>query len=376
MTTTSRLQLGVDFHVVDGKFQGSRTMLLELYSRAVAMEPETDFHFYMNTKQHALTHSKAFSLPNAIFHKMPTSNPAKRLVCQLSKMAYRDKLDVLHMQYISPLFISCPTVITLHDVLFEDFPQYFTAFFRLRSHLLFKRSARKAAHIFAASDYSKEAIMRHYHISDDKLSVCYSGVDNQRFKLAAQQDQSFAHTITAGNPYFLTVGRLEPRKNHKTLLHAFRKLQDPTVHLLVVGQKDFNYADIYSLLDNPHLKERVHFLENITDDVLPNLYQHAYGLVYPSFAEGFGIPIVEAMACGCPVITGNKTSLPEVAGGAAIEVNPEDPDMLASAMDSLLTDPALRHSLISRGVQRVAEFSWDRSALIMMQQIHRVANSR
>jgi glycosyltransferase involved in cell wall biosynthesis len=251
-------------------------------------------------------------------------------------------------------------VVTLHDVLFLSHPQFFTPLFRLRSRLLMQRSARRARHVFTVSDWSRREILARWALDETRVSVVRNAVDHGRFR-PADDDASHAivraHGLEPGG-YLLTVGRLEPRKNHAGLLRAYARLGPDAPPLAVVGQRHFGYARALALVDELGLGGRVRFLEQVEDEALPALYRHARVFVFPSWAEGFGLPPLAAMASGVPVIVARGSALSEVTEGAGLLVDPGDPAAIAAALARVLADPALAADLARRGRARALEFDW------------------
>ena len=166
--------------------------------------------------------------------------------------------------------------------------------------------------------------------------------------------------------YLITVGRLEPRKNHLNLVRAYAQMAEPRPPLLIVGQRDFEHDDAFAEVAALGLQEQVRFLERVSDAELPALVRHARVFVYPSFAEGFGMPVLEAMASGVAVVTSNTTALAEVAEGAALTVDPNDPKAIAGAIERLLFDGALRRRLSAAGLEIAAKHRWDTSAKALL----------
>jgi glycosyltransferase involved in cell wall biosynthesis len=162
--------------------------------------------------------------------------------------------------------------------------------------------------------------------------------------------------------YFLMVGRLDLRKNHIGLLKAYRTLNKPRPKLVIVGQRDFRNSRVYEFIREHRLEEDVSILEHVTDESLPALYNSALAFVFPSWAEGFGLPVLEAMASGIPVITSDNTALTEVASGAAILVQPDDSDSIARAMECVIANDKMREDLVEKGLERARKFTWDAPA--------------
>ncbi|QRX82861.1 glycosyltransferase family 1 protein [Glaciimonas sp. PAMC28666] len=357
-----KTRVGIDFHVLDGKFQGSRTHVLELFSRVIAQSPDIDFYLFLDKPETLANWSSAFSGANVQCIKMPHANPVKRLYWQLPRLARQYRLDILHTQYVLPWPLRCLGMVTIHDVLFESHPEYFERIFVLRSRVLMRLAAKHAAHLFTVSEFSRSEIVRLYGVSESRISVVLNGVDLSRFKPGTEGRQLlFARGLVSGN-YILSVGRLEPRKNHRSLLEAYALIKGDVPNLVLIGHRDFGFDVVFSTIARLGLGDRVRVLEDVADAELPVLYRHARLFVYPAFAEGFGMPPLEAMAAGIPVIASNTTAIPEVVGEAGLLVAPDDIDGLAQAMQRLLNDPLehARLTLVAR--ERAQLFNWDQPA--------------
>ena len=354
-------RVGIDFHVFDGIFQGSRSHVLEIFIRVVVICPNIEFYIFLEKTEELRLNYPAFSLPNVHLVKMEHVNSIKRLCVVLPKMQRKYKLDLLHTQYVSPMPSFCKTIITLHDVLFESHPQYFSKLFVLRSKIMMYLSAKRSAHVFTVSEYSKKEIINRYNISKTEVSVIYNGVDQEKF-YPGENGLSVIHDFgLSSKDYILTVGRLEPRKNHAVLLQAYAQL-NTDCPLLIIGQKHFGYEHISSLITELEIGHKVFILESVSDKDLPAYYRHARMFVYPTWAEGFGMPVIEAMASGVPVITSNTTSLPEVVESAGILVEPSNANALAEAMNSVLNSHELSATLRAKGISQALKFNWDSSA--------------
>jgi len=351
-------RIGLDVHVVEGLHEGSRTHCIELFSRVIQRAPEMEFFLFADVVHCDRQAVERFNAPNARFVQMPHTNPFQRLGYQLRNLAKKYELNLLHTQYISPLSLPCMSAVTIHDVLFEDNPEFFTRFFRFRSRLLVKRSATRADLIVTVSEFTKRDLIDRYKINPGRIRVVYNAVDHSRFT-PDRDDVAMVKSLglEPGN-YFLTVGRLEPRKNHARLIEAYQKTLKPRPNLVIVGQPDFGFEGLQSQVKMYGLEQQVRFLQEIKDEALPALYRYASCLVYPSLAEGFGMPLLEAMASGVPVISSNTSAMPEVAEGAALLVDPYDVNAIADAMRTILGDPNTANSYRALGLARAAEFDW------------------
>ncbi len=281
-------------------------------------------------------------------------------------MQRRLKLDLLHTQYIIPLPSLSKTVVTIHDVLFESHPQYFQPLFRLRSRILMRWAAWQAEHIFTVSEFSRTEICKRYGVAGTGITVTTNAADTGRFYPGLDGAEVIEKRGLVPGGYFLTVGRLEPRKNHVTLFQAYAGLAADAPPLVVVGQKDFGFEAMFEVLKDSPLRDKVLFLENVGDKELPALYRYCLAFAYPSLAEGFGMPPLEAMASGVPVIVANNTALTEVVGHAGELVSSTDVASLRQAMQRIIDNPELRSAFAQKGLKQAQLFSWDEAA-------HRVA---
>ena len=354
-------RVGVDFHVFDGIFQGSRSHILEIFSRVVSIYPEVRFYFFLEKTEELKQSSPAFSLPNVALVAIPHVNSIKRLCIILPKMQRKYNLDLLHTQYISPLPSYSKTVITLHDILFESHPKFFSMVFKLRSKVLMRLSAVRSEHIFTVSEFSKTEISERYGIEGKNISVIYNGVDQDKFYPGTSGKQPIIDRGLVPGEYILTVGRLEPRKNHELLIRAYARLKT-SLPLVLVGQKHFGYHHIEKTIAEFGLSERVQLIQDVGDGELPSFYRHARVFVYPTWAEGFGMPVIEAMASGVPVITSNTTSIPEVVGCGGILIDPSSVDEVTDALYQVLKGDALSEALAKYGIKRAKLYDWNAAA--------------
>jgi glycosyltransferase involved in cell wall biosynthesis len=357
----SKPRVGVDMHTVDGIHQGIRTHVLGLFSRVVEQGPDFQFIFFLDDPEKLRAHS-SFRRENVEIVRMRHSNPPLRLLAQLPSMARKLRLDLLHTQFIAPPYCSCPTAVTIHDTLFESHPQFFSKIFVLRCKILVRHSVRKSSLVCSVSDFSRGEIERLYRIKRENIVTTANGTDLTRFFPRYEETDLIAKLGLTPKSYFLTVGRLEPRKNHVGLLKAYCNLERPRPKLVIVGQKDFGYTQIFAFIREHALEDDVFILENITDKSLPTIYKNALAFIFPSWAEGFGMPVLEAMASGIPVVTSDSTALAEVALGAALLVRPDDSESIAQAMESVIANGKMREGLVERGLARAQEFSWEASA--------------
>jgi len=251
-------------------------------------------------------------------------------------------------------------VVTIHDCAFFDQAHCFSRAFAAWYQFLVPRLARAARRVITVSEFSKQRIIELCGIAPDKVEVVYSGVGSQFRPHSAEQIAAAREQLGLPDRYMLCVGSLEPRKNLVRLLQAWQGVQ-PRLQgqsLVVAGAKGHVFRDA-GLAEPPR---GVHLAGYLTDDVLPAVYAGAEMLVYPSVYEGFGLPVLEAMASGVPVVTSSVTALAEVAGDAAVTVDPLSVESIAAGIEKLTSETALRRALIEKGLSRARQFTWERAA--------------
>ncbi len=271
--------------------------------------------------------------------------------------------------FYSPDFVLPPLrkarpVVTVHDLSFLVVPECAETNLRLYLTRSVPAAVRRACLVLADSENTKNDLVRLLDVPAERVVVLYPGVEEayRPVRDEARRDE-VARKLRLDRPFLLTVGTLEPRKNLVHLLEAFHRLvQDFPHDLIVAGRPGWMYRDIYRAVDRLGLHDRVHFLGFLAEEDLPVLYNLADLFVFPSLYEGFGLPPLEAMACGTPVVCSNASSLPEVVGDAARQVDPRDVDGLVTAMAEVLNDSSLRRQMVERGRQQARRFSWPESA--------------
>lgn len=307
--------------------------------------------------------------PNFTLRSMPF--PRLWTHIRLSLELARAAPDALFVpSHVVPLWHPPHSVVTIHDLGYLAFPQAHTARRRLELHLTTLWSARMARRVIAISQATKDDLVRHYQVPAEKISVVHHGLSPQ-FRPITDQSAITAvrERYGIGEHYFLYVGTVQPRKNLARLIDAFaqvlQELQSPSSRLLqlvIAGKPGWLTGSIERRALEAGVGERVRFTGYVDDADLPALLSGALAFVFPSLYEGFGMPVLEAMACGAPVLTSATSSLPEVAGDAALLVDPHDTRAIAVALARLADDAALREALRWRGLARAARFTWDRCA--------------
>lgn len=267
-----------------------------------------------------------------------------------------------------------PSVAVIHDLNFEHHPGDLPCLTRRYYRHYFPKFARKAQRIATVSQYSKEDIAKRYGIAEEKIDVVFDGANETYRALNPSEIDTFRQEFTGGLPYFLFVGSLHPRKNLVNLFRAydlFRETTGAAIRLLIVGARKWWTPQIRDAYESMRFRDEVIFAGRMDSVTLGRALGAALALTYVSYFEGFGIPIVEAFRCGTPVITSNITSMPEVAGEAALLVDPFSPQSIAAAMERIHCDEHLRAEMIRKGIERKDTFTWQKTADLLWNAIER-----
>jgi len=299
--------------------------------------------------------------------RLPTDRPPVRILWEqvLQPWTVRQaKIDLLYSPaYVGPLASACPFVVTVHDLSFLHYPQSFRALNRSYLRLFAQLSVRRARRIIAVSESTKRDLVHWYSLPPDKVDVVYNGVDSGFRPLPSEQVAAFRREAGLPDRFILFVGTLEPRKNVVGLLEAYARLPKDRPPLMLVGGKGWLYDEIFARVEALGLSGEVRFVGYVAAEALPLWYNAAELFVYPSLYEGFGLPALEAMACGTPVVTSTASSLPEVVGDAGWLVDPTDTDGLAAAMAQVLGSREWREQMRVEGLIQAETFSWEKTAL-------------
>ncbi len=299
--------------------------------------------------------------------RWPTHRPAARVLWeQLAQGRALRALgaDLAHGPvFVGPLAAPCPVVVTVHDLSFLRYPYLFRPANRLYLRLFTRLSLRRARRVIAVSAHAAEETTRLLGVPREKIRVVYHGVDPVFRPLGGEEVAVFRARRGLPNRFVLFVGTLEPRKNLVRLIEAFaRSGADEGTALVLAGARGWYDEEIFATVERLGLSSRVHFPGYVPNDELPLWYNAADLFAYPSLYEGFGLPVLEAQACGTPVLTSAASALPEAAGDGALLVDPTDVEAIADGLHRLLTDEPLREGLRQRGLEHAARFSWPRTA--------------
>jgi glycosyltransferase involved in cell wall biosynthesis len=266
---------------------------------------------------------------------------------------------------LPPLRPEVPSLLTIHDLSFVHYPETFTPQLMNFLNTIVPRSVVRATHILADSEATKSDISEFWQVPDEKITVLYSGVSKD---FQPSNDPKLVGELRANydlgqGPYLLCVGTVQPRKNYQMLIQAFRNVAHQFPHdLIIAGGEGWLFDQILAEIAEQGLDDRVRFIGFVDDQHLPALYSEASLFLFPSIYEGFGLPLLEAMACGVAVISSSASSLPEVAGDACLKLPPNDLDRWTEAMIALLSNPSRRKGMIADGFLQVRDFTWENAA--------------
>ncbi|MDY7577626.1 glycosyltransferase family 1 protein [Herbaspirillum sp. RTI4] len=313
--------------------------------------------------------------------------PPQAIVSALSGLPFAGsyelakKMDVMHAtDHMIPSLGKLPVVATIMDAIPMAHPEWVSNNFRSAKNWLWRRSAQSARHVITISEYSKQQIHRHFKIPSGKISVTPLGVDARWFvPVTTSAVAAMLERYALPDKFFLTVGTLQPRKNIARVIDAYQALAPGVrnqVALVIVGRAGWQCEELVANLERGAFGKSVRWLKHVPDEDLVTLVSAAEALIFPSLYEGFGLPVVEGFAAGTPVITSSTTALPEVAGDAALLVNPLDALDIANAMQRVLEETGLADSLREKGTLRAREHSWERTASLTFQIYERVASDR
>ncbi len=355
------MRFSVDAHAIGQHLTGNETYIRNLLNCFAVLDREADFVAYISRRD-------AFDdVPDRFQKRRVAINPYLRLGYDLPRRVAQDRPNLLHVQYTAPIRCAAPVVVSVHDVSFLEHPEYFTAFRALQLRLTVRRTVQSAACVLTPSQFSKHRILEAYQLEEQKVAVLPIGVSSAFHPVAREAAQrALPASLKVPYPFILTVGDLQPRKNHLGLIRAFEELVQtyPQLphHLVVVGKESWYAPTVRTAAKRSSAHDRIHFTGFVDDDQLHRLYGACDLMVYPSFYEGFGLPILEAMACGRAVACSNTSAMPEVADSAAILFDPCSQRDFVSSMRDLLLNPELRLRMERLGAQRAAMFSWERTA--------------
>jgi len=376
---TMRIAVNTRF-LLNNQLEGVGIVTDEVMKRMVKAHPEDDFDFYFDRKYDA----RFVAHPNIHPHVFP---PVTRLPVLIrwwlnqpvKRNVNRNKADVFFSpDGFVPFGMRVPKVSMFHDVAYLRYPEYLQPRIRNFYTKWIPKYMAHTDHIITVSEFSKKELIVGYNINPEKISVVYNGITNSYRPIDPSRIDEVRKKYANGRPYFLYLGAIHPRKNVLTLVKAFEHFKKSThsnIHLVLAGRDAWHTKELFLAIEQSEFKGDIHLPGYVSTADATSLVAAAEVMIYPSLYEGFGLPVVEAMACGVPVICSHVSSLPEVAGGAALLFDPLDAHQLSVQMKSIVDDEVLRNDTIRKGLERSTFFSWDKAAENIYNILKRVAES-
>ncbi|MDQ3015273.1 MAG: glycosyltransferase family 4 protein [Bacteroidota bacterium] len=354
-------------HMMKDRLEGIGTVTHEIMSRIVHTHPGDQFDYYFDREfDKSFIHGSTVKghsffpparLPILIRYWM--DKPVRHHVIKMSPDVFFSPDGFL------PKNLKVPTVTMVHDIAFLRNPLHVKPRIRRFYDQWMPIYIKDADHIITVSQFSKKEIVAGYGVDPDKISVVYNGVSKKYHPITPEAAQDVRDQHIDGKPFFLYLGAIHPRKNILSLVRAFEKFKNDTgsdFHLVIAGRPSWYTKEVFKAVENSKWQEVIHLPGFIESETARNFMASAHALIYPSRYEGFGLPVVEAMASGTPVICSDVASLPEIAGDAALFFDPGDIDALVAHLKNVAFDHDLRSRLSQAGHQRVQKFSWDDAA--------------
>jgi glycosyltransferase involved in cell wall biosynthesis len=358
LQTPRPIRVALDAHVVGRRKTGNETYVVNLGS-ALASRSDVETLAYVD----AGTLWPAGMLSPRL-RPLRLRAPQLRIPVELPYRARADRAHLLHVQYVAPL-VRLPVVTAIHDVSFEDLPGLFSwpTTWRLRTSI--RLSARRSAAVVTLSEFTRTRLLHHYGLKPERVIVAPAGVSSRWTRLPPTEVASRLEGLDLPPRFVLAVGNLHPRKNIPRLIRSVDRLRRAgldDVGLVVAGQPGWRADEVHEAIADVGGADWVRLTGYVTDPILEALYNEALVVAYPSLYEGFGLPVAEALAIGAVVVASDSTSIPEVAGDAAVLVDPNDDDALTRGIEQAATDASLRARLAEAGPRRAAGLTWEACA--------------
>ena len=373
------MHIAIDAHSVGAQLAGNETYAVNLIEALAEIDQFNRYTLYV-TKQSAV---ERFTnrWPNFRVKRTLPHTPLVRIPLTLSVELRKDPVDVLHVQYTAPPRTPCALVATIHDLSFERLPETFKRRSRAQLRFTVRRTARRAEQILTLSEFSRRDIIETYAVDPERVFVTPPAAPSQFAPVTNETAlRRIRTTYGIQRDYILALGSIQPRKNLVRLINAYVRLRRgerdaPLPQLVLAGKRGWLDGETMRAAKESDARQDILLIGYVADADLPALYSGALCFAYPSYFEGFGLPVLEAMQCGTPVIAGNRTSLPEVTGNAAILIDPLDESEIASALTRLIKNTDQRAELRVKGLERAATFSWRNTARLTLQAYERATQS-
>ncbi|HEY6232535.1 MAG TPA: glycosyltransferase family 1 protein [Pyrinomonadaceae bacterium] len=371
------MRIAIDAHSVGTGLGGNESYATNLIEALAEIDPNNSYTLYVTRREAVARFSNRW--PNFSVRATLPHTPLIRIPLTLSAELRRNPVDVLHVQFTAPPLSPCPVVVSIHDLSFEHLPQTFKWRSRKQLRITVRRSAREAAQVIALSKHARQDLIETYGLPPEKVTaIPLAAADHFRPINDDEELQRVRQTYGIVGEYILSVGAIQPRKNLSRLVEAYSRLRRATPEgnlpkLVLAGKCSWLYEETLRIIRELQVSDSVILTGYVPDSDLPGLYSGALCFVYPSYFEGFGLPPLEAMKCGVPVIVGNQTSLPEVVGDAGLLVDPFDAEAIAGAIDRVIHDSNLRAELGRKGLAHAQLFDWRETARQTLQVYQRAA---
>jgi glycosyltransferase involved in cell wall biosynthesis len=355
-------RIGINAHLLSGE-AGYRRAGIHQYIAQVLRHLPPDGGDYVIFTRH--TEEWLEQVGTVLRSRWPTENRLARIAWEQVAwpwLAARNQIDLLHsMAFVTPWLSRRPAVVTVFDLSFMHFPEAFPAAQRWYLTSQTARSVRRARRVIAISESGRQDVHRFFDVPLTRIDVVYPGVDAVYRPLPPEEIAAFRQRQDLADRFVLHVGTLQPRKNILALIDAFAQAASPDVMLVLVGGKGWLFEEIFSRVQALGLQDRVRFTGYVPDEDLPLWYNAASVLAFPSLYEGFGMPVVEAMACGTPVVTADSSSLPEAVGEAGLLFDPQNVAELADRLTAVLHNPDLAATMRAKGLIQAQQFNWEKA---------------
>lgn len=354
-------------------FAGRRCGGPEVYEREIVRalcETETDHEYHLYCLDRRAQGVIGVPPGQVVYHQLEPSVRIVSMAASLPRVISRTRPDIFHATVMPPPFCPSGTIMQMPCSSLMLHPEFYPPFIRLRLRFLFHRAVKKSAKVICVSEHVRQVTQERFRLPSDRLTVIHPGVSSSFRVISREVKRSHMERHGIRNPFFLISGRWEKRKNLERTLEAFAlfKRAYRTDHKLAIsGGHSWHSKHARAVIHRLQLEDEIVDLGRTHLDELPHIYGSADAVVYASLWEGFGMPIVEAMACGTPVITSNVAAMPETAGGHALLVNPRSTEEIAAAMHRISTDSALRVRLQAGGLKHAQNFTWSKAAKQILQ---------
>ena len=371
------MHIAIDAHSVGAQLAGNETYAVNLIGALAEIDQSNRYTLYV-TKQSAVDRFTN-RWPNFQVKRTLPHTPLVRIPLTLSIELRKNRVDVLHVQYTAPPRTPCALVATIHDLSFEHLPQTFKRRSHAQLRLTVRRTAQKAGQILTLSAFTRHDIIETYAVDPERVFVTPPAAPAHFAPVTNETELRRVRTSYGiQRDYILALGSIQPRKNLVRLINAYSSLTrvrttNQWPQLVLAGKRGWLEAATIRAAEQSEARDDILFIGYVPDSDLPALYSGAMCFAYPSYFEGFGLPVLEAMQCGTPVIAGNRTSLPEVAGDAGVLFDPFDEPAIARALTQVIENPNYRAELRVKGLERAAAFSWRTTAKLTLQAYERAA---